>query len=152
MRSTVWSPGRSSWKGLAGLFGYAASVIVCLKAAVESPHGVQHERAYERRCAVVVTPKDLSESRDVVREAGRREVTHAVEHRISSRQNHRVRRERDGHLRVGVLEAHALRGQAIDGRSFDLRVSVAAEMVGAKRVDGDEKDRGRGRRAGASRP
>ena len=127
-------------------------VVVHFEAPIQSPHRIKDKRAYEGCGVVAVSTKDFSERGDIRREAGRREVTHAVEHRISSRQNHRVRGKRDGHLRVGVLEAHALGGQAIDGRSFDSRISVATEMVGAKRVDGDEKDRGRRRRVGASRP
>ena len=44
------------------------------------------------------------------------------------------------HDREGALKASAIRRQAVDVGRLDLLVSVAAEMVGAQRVDGDQDD------------
>ena len=64
-----------------------------------------------------------------------------------------VRRVGDGAVRERMGEANAVRGDRVDGGSFDLLVSVAGDVVGTQGVDGDEEDvglaGGGGRRLGA---
>ena len=42
----------------------------------------------------------------------------------------------------GLREADTIGGERIECGSFNLLVSVAADMIGAQRVDGDEEDVG----------
>ena len=64
-------------------------------------------------------------------------VPHIVNGGILSGEDTRVRRRRQRRLRYRVLEKDAALCEAIERRSFDIRVSVAAQMIGAKRVHGD---------------
>src|SRR6202521_5108612 len=48
------------------------------------------------------------------------------------------------HLRNGALENNAVVGQGIEGRGLDVGGAVAAHMISADRVDGDEDDIRRG--------
>ncbi len=57
-------------------------------------------------------------------------------------QHRRDRKRRVRRLRVRAREAHAVRGQRVDGRRGRARVAVGADVVGAKRVDGDQQDVG----------
>src|SRR6185437_16221181 len=50
----------------------------------------------------------------------------------------------------GAGETHAIFGQAINSRSFNPGVAVAAEMIGAQGVNGNQKDAGGGLAAGFS--
>ena len=49
-------------------------------------------------------------------------------------------RRRQRRLRHRVLEQHAALRQAVQGGGFDIRVAVAAQVVGAERVHGDNHD------------
>ena len=66
------------------------------------------------------------------------EIVHAAQHRVGSRQHGRVRRQGHGNDREGTLKARSIRSQAVDVRRLDLLVSVAADMIGAQRVNRDQ--------------
>jgi hypothetical protein len=44
----------------------------------------------------------------------------------------------------GLGEADAIGGECVERGCFDLLVSIAADMIGAQRIDGDEVDVGGG--------
>ena len=66
------------------------------------------------------------------------EIVHAAPHGISPGKHHGVRRQRDRHRGVGALKARAIGRERVDVGSANLLVAVAAEMVGAQRVDRDD--------------
>ena len=66
-----------------------------------------------------------------------------------------MRRQRHHVLGVGLLEADAGAGQAVDPGGLDVTVAVAAERVGPESVDRDQEDvqaRLSPQRAGKARP
>ena len=65
--------------------------------------------------------------------------------------NRGVRGIGDRAVRESLREADAVGGERVEGGSFNLFVAVAADMVGAQSVDGDEEDVGLGRIAARSR-
>ena len=82
-------------------------------------------------------------------------VAHAVAERRAARQDRGVRRRGERGVGDGGREADAPGRQAVERRRDGRCVAVAAEAVGAKRVDRDQQDVGRDGRPGrlrASRP
>jgi hypothetical protein len=52
-----------------------------------------------------------------------------------------MRRERERHGRVGVLEKDGVVAERVDRRRLHVFVPIGGQMIGAERVDGDEDDR-----------
>ena len=67
--------------------------------------------------------------------------------RIAAGEQRRVRRQRDRRGGVGALEGGAALREPVERRRPRPRVAVGADVVGAQRVDGDQHDRFRARRA-----
>ena len=82
-------------------------VVIDVKASVQSPHGIKSVRTDESRGAVTPAAQHRRERGDASRQSRRSEVSDTVEHGVSPRQDHGVRRQRNGHLRVGIFKAHS---------------------------------------------
>ncbi len=67
-------------------------------------------------------------------------VPHFMGGRIETREDAGMRRRRQRCLRHRILEQHAAFRDAVQGRGFDIAVTVAAEVVGTEGVDGDDDD------------
>ena len=64
-------------------FEVEAAFFIAIEAPIQSPHRIKDKRAYEGCGVVAVSTKDFSERGDIRREAGRREVANAIQHRVS---------------------------------------------------------------------
>jgi hypothetical protein len=69
-------------------------------------------------------------------------VPHAVDERIQAREQTDVGRQRDWRSRQSVFEEHAFACESIDVRSPRTSVAVRPDMVGTRRVEGDEQNVG----------
>ena len=81
-------------------------------------------------------------------------VSHFVNIRVLPGEDAGVRRRRQRRLRDRVLKQDAALRQPVQRRRFDVRISVAVQMIGTKRVHGDHHDVERtqpGNFAGATR-
>src|SRR5437016_5833126 len=70
---------------------------------------------------------------------GNSEISHTVGTRQKPGQDRRMGRVGNRTVRESVLEANAIQRQGIKRRGFNLLVSIAGNVVRAKRIDGDEK-------------
>ena len=68
------------------------------------------------------------------------EIMHPTEHGIGSGQNRGVRGQGYGNDCEGAVETRSVGSEGVDVGRLDLFVSVAADMVGAQRVDRNEDD------------
>src|ERR1700712_2655113 len=73
---------------------------------------------------------------------GNSEIGYTVGTRQEPGQDRRMGRVGDRTVRESVLEANAIQRQGIQRRGFNLPVSIARDVVRAKRIDSDEKDVG----------
>jgi hypothetical protein len=115
-------------------------VVVDVEAPVETEPGIERERADEGPGLPALLSQDRGEGGPVGGETEARVVADAVVQRVLAREQVGVGGKGDDVVGVGRLEAHALRGQAVDPGRAGVRAAVAAERVGAQRVDGDEQD------------
>jgi hypothetical protein len=67
-------------------------------------------------------------------------VANSVSRGKEAGENRRMRRHRDRHGCNGIGKAHALAGQLVDRGGAGQRETVAAEVIDAKGVDGDDQD------------
>ena len=61
---------------------------------------------------------------------------------VKAGHEHAARRGADGRAGIGIGESHAVGGQAIEIRRFDLLLAVAAEVAVAEVIGQDEDDIG----------
>jgi hypothetical protein len=117
-----------------------------VEAALEA--AVQEWVGGEQSGGEVLPVENVSEGLDVGVElewGGAVEVAHlppelrAVLGGVQRREDRRGRRYRPGRLGHDVEEPHALRGEAVDNRRRVARIAVAAEVVGAQRIDHDDQ-------------
>ncbi len=113
-------------------------VIIKIKSPIQSKARVQHCRADYRSRLVSGLFENRSQGGLKRAEFVAAEIMHAAQHGIRSRQHRAVRRQSYRNDREGALKAHSIRSQAIDVGRLDLLVSVAAEMIGAQRINRDQ--------------
>src|SRR5881396_3585089 len=118
-------------------------IVVQLKTAREPPHGVQDERADERRRPVAVLPQDFGKRRDRCRKTGGGEITDTVEHRVGPGKNDNVRRKGEGHRGVRLFEPNPFSCQLVYRRCLNLSISVTGDVVGSHCVECNQYHRRR---------
>src|SRR5262249_39652309 len=80
-----------------------------------------------------LVPRGVKRITDVVADPGFR--------RKFAGQHGDVRRERQGHVRICVLEEDRVLPEPVDRRCFYLAITVRRKVIRAKGVDGDDDDR-----------
>jgi hypothetical protein len=128
--------------------GLLHRIVVEVEAAMEAEAAGEGEAAHESRGRVAAGPQRLGQCRHGRPERVAAVAPHAVLGRQPSGQDRRVGREGDGSGAEGVLEAEPVASEGVEGRRAGPSVAVAAQAVGAQRVDRHEQHRGRGRRRG----
>ena len=93
--------------------GVAEPVVVDVEPAVEAEARVEGERAHEGAGAIAGLAQERGQGVGVRREAEARVVADAVVERVAAGEDVRVRGQRHHVLGVGLLEAHARRGQPV---------------------------------------
>ena len=126
-------------------------VVVEIEAARQPPAAVQHERAYDRAGGIALLLENLGHRTEARVERLPGKILHAILKGISTRQDRGMRRPGQRHLRDGALEDNAVARQGVEGRGLHIGRAVAAEVVGANRVNGDE-NHVRATHDGAARP
>src|SRR6516225_3129631 len=110
------------------------SVVVYIKAAVETPHRIEHKGAHKSRRGVTVCPESLRQSRHPRGQAAIHPAAEAIPHGIRPGENGGVRRPCQRDLRDGLREQNSIARQRIHGWSLDGGVPVATQMVCTQRV------------------
>src|SRR4029078_5749140 len=100
--------------GFRGTAGGSHAIVVHLETAVQAEARVEDERAQEGAGGVPGGGEPGGERLDGRIEAERAVVANAVVRRIQAGEDRRVRRQRQRHVRVGGLEAHAVARQAVE--------------------------------------
>ncbi len=138
-------------------FALGEAVVVDVEAARQAEAGVEREGADEGAGAIAARVEQRRERVGGGRETEAGVFADAVAERIDAREDVGVRRQRHDRRGVGLIEADAGGGEAVDPGGGDRAVAVGADRVGAQRVDGDEEDvarrgpRGRGGAAAGGR-
>ena len=113
-------------------------VVIKIKALVQSEPRVQHRGADHRSRLISGLFEHRSQSRLKRAKFIAAEIMHAAQHGIRAGQHRSVRRQSYGNNSEGALKARSVRSQAIDVGSLDLLISVAANVIGAQRIDCDQ--------------
>src|SRR6266404_8535314 len=116
------------------------SIIVKIETARQTPATVKYERADHSASRVPILFERLSEGTELGIERVAREVLDSVLEWICAGENCGVRRPSERHLCNSALKDNAIMGQAVEGWSFDVGISVAAEVIGPNGVDRDQND------------
>ena len=128
-------------KGAALEPGIVEGVVVGLVTLTNAPAGMEHVGRDEPSGPVAGCLKTLRKGGGVLSQDEARVVAHGVVWRVEPREERRVRRQRQRHLRDSVLEHHALPRQP-RGRGRLERRAVRREVIATQRVDGDHDDVG----------
>ena len=118
------------------------AIVVDLEALVEAPPAVEDERADERSRRVALLPQGFGDRLLLRPQRGVSVDAHAVMGRVHARHDRGVRRLGQRRRRGGLGEEDAAPREAVEVRGARPRIAVAAEMVGARRVQRDEDDVG----------
>src|SRR5207302_9635662 len=78
------------------------------------------------------------------------EILYAILRWVGAGQDGCMRRPSERHLRDGMLEDNPVASQGVQCGRLDVRRTIAAEVIGAYRIDGNE-DHVRGNLAGRNR-
>src|SRR5579864_1469241 len=84
--------------------------------------------------------KRLGQGAELVRERRSGEILESVVKGVGAGKNRSMRGQGERHLGDGQRKKDAFPGQSINRGGLDLLVAVAAEMVGAQRINSDEKN------------
>src|SRR5438552_11625993 len=120
-------------KGLGG-----ECIIVKIEAARQATHSIQHIRAHDRAGRIPIFLESLRDRAELRIERLSSEILNYVLKRISAGEDCGVRRPRQRHLRNCAVKDYSVMRERVESWSLTIGVSVAAEMVGADRVDGDQ--------------
>src|SRR5437764_460494 len=83
-------------------------VVVIVEAARQPPTAVEYKRTHHGPCRIAVLFEGLRDSVELGREWLPGKVLHAILERVRSRENGRMRRPRQRHLRKGALVDDAI--------------------------------------------
>ena len=125
-------------------FCFRGEVVVEIEAAIEAGRelvAVENYGADEGAGLVSLLFQELGPGDMLGRERDA-EIGDAVHAGQQAGEDGGVRSVGDGTVRKGLGKPDAVSGDGVDGGSLDVLVSVAAEVVGAECVDGDEEDVG----------
>ena len=137
---------------LADLLG-GHRVVVGVEAAVETEAAIEHPRGDERPGGVAVAGEHRGQRRQLLRQHRHPVVAHPVLRRVEPGQQRAVRRQGQRHRGQRPPVADPPRRQRVEHRRPRPGGAVAAEVVGAGGVEGEEDDVGRaarGRDVGAA--
>ncbi len=134
------APGPFRLQDVAGLRIALDLVVVDLEARLEAEAVVEHEGAEEGAGAVAGAGEQGGEGRGLRTERAHPVVAQAVVGGQQSREQARMRGERERHRRGGVGEPHPLAGQPVEPGGHRLAVAVAADVVGADGVQSDQNE------------
>jgi hypothetical protein len=123
-------------------------VVVDVEVPVEAESGIQGEGPDERAGGVSGGLEVAGHGREIRREFRFGVLADPVKERRHPREDVGVGRQRRRIVGEGPFEADAPRGQGVDRRRRRVTRGVAAQPVGAQRVDRDEEDVGAGGRGG----
>ena len=128
-------------------------IVVHVEPAREAEAPVQREPGDEGRRPVPRVVEGLGQGGDGLGQHEVAVVAHAVAKRGEPGEDRGVRRCRERHVGDRGREARAAGGQRVEDGGRGAGVTVAADVVGAEGVDGDEQDVGPGpSRGGRTRP
>ena len=116
------------------------AVGVVVEALVEAPPRVEHPGADEGAGRVAARLHPLGERRRLLLDEEAAVVADAVLRGDEPGEDRRVRGKRQRHRGRGLLEEDALGGDRVDVRGVDAPEAVAAQSVGAQRVERDDDD------------
>ena len=117
--------------------GLREAGVVDVEALSPAEARIQDEARHEGGGRVARRPHRLRQGRGVRGQVDT-VARHAVPERLEPREERRVARRRLRGRCIGLLEEHALAGEALEGGRRD-RSAVGRERVGAQRVDRDEQ-------------
>src|ERR1051325_10068730 len=109
--------------------------VVRFESLLQTVFGRELSAADERRRAIPRITQDLGERDEAIPERNVAGVRRAVMVRGEGREHRRVRRKRGRRSRDRGPEEHRLAAKRIERRRGVLRVAVAAEGIGAQRID-----------------
>ena len=121
------------------IFRQVEVVEVGLKALRDPPLVIEYVGADEPAGGEAARLQPLGHRRLAVVEEEPSVVAHAVPRRELSREDRRVRRQRQRRRRDGLLEEHTFARQPIEVGRFDRAEPVGMDAVGARRVERDQQ-------------
>ncbi len=124
----------------------AEVIVVDPEALVQPVPARQHHRRDHGGGVVTALRQELGQRRHAGREDEGAVVAHAVARREEPGEDRGVRRQGDRGRAVAALEAHSAAGQRVQVRRRRMRPAGAPQMVGTRRVEGEENDVGAARR------
>ena len=123
----------------ADVFGQVEVVEVVVESLRDAPTPVEHERANEPSGAIAAPLEHFGERGDRVVHVEAGVVAHPVRRGPRASEEARVGRERERRGGSGRGETSAARGQRVEHRGLCRRIAVAADVVGAQGVEGDDE-------------
>ena len=115
-------------------------VVVAVEAPVDPPPPVQDEGADEASGAAARGGEILGQRRQPLVQRIADVLADTVNRGVDAGHDRAVRGESEGHRRHRVLEQDALAREPVEMRRLDLCVAVAAQTVGAQRIDRHQDD------------
>ena len=117
-------------------------VVVKVEATRQSPTAIEHECAHHRAGSITLLLESLCYRAETRFQWLAGEILHAVLEGIRSCEDDGMRWPSLRDLRDGTLESRAVLSQGIQSWRLHTGGAIAAEGIGANRVDGDEYDIG----------
>ena len=115
-------------------------IFVDIEAAVEAEAAVERKPRDKRRRVIAGLLEVLGRRSQCRREDVATVVPESMRRRRAARQNRRVRWAGQRNVRQRRLEPNAAFRERVEIRGHRVRVAVAAEVIGAQRVDRHEQD------------
>src|SRR5579862_5997036 len=112
-------------------------IVIEVEAPRQSPAAVENEGADNCSGAVTCFLKSLRDRAELGPKRLAGEIPHAVLKRISSSEDHSVRRPRQRNLRERSFKNNAVVRERIQRRSPHRFCTIATDVIGAQRVDRD---------------
>jgi len=116
------------------------SVVIEIETAGETPGAIKDESADHGAGRVAMLPEGLRHGAEVGIERLSGEILHTVLERIGAGKNDGVRWPGERYLGDGAIEPDAIEGQGVQGGRGGGRFAVAADVIGANCINGDQYD------------
>src|SRR5438105_5140696 len=111
-------------------------VVVKIEAACQSPTAIQDKRANHRGRGIALLLEHLSDRLEALIERLPGEILYAILKWVGAGQDGCMRRPSERHLRDGMLEDNPVASQGVQCWRLDVRRTIAAEVIGAYRING----------------